>query len=520
MKIIDTNTDNDLEMRICYGLANNEEFMLEFADKIKKRTFDNRFVDLTAQLCIGYFKKFNKVPANNLTNIITRASSLHKLEADSASEMLIIASSFSSQPPIVDIKFEIDSAYTFLQSKMLVLATEEAKALAESGKTEEAHNLLTSFEQIAQVKVEGKDVFDYTLEEYDDIFNKTSEQLIKLPYALGSVMNDTLVRNGFGTFMGRPKVGKTWWLMLLARAARNQGNKTIFISAGDMTREQTVKRILQGDAKTSASEYYLDKQLMPCMDCMKNQRGTCFKRKGDGNLLNEWNELDTMPIIKDDSYIPCCDKNCADYVDKKLHTIAYQPVKHPLLNAEMAVKLQEKWKQSNNKGALVIEHAPSGTLTVDKRRSLIRAICKKYGWEHPDVIIVDYANILAYEKSDERASIHHIWQSLRADADIFNCLVWTATHSNSTAFDFEDLSLRSFALDRRIFDEVSACFAINQTLDERKIGVSRIAALLKRENEFDESKQAMCYGCLAMGSPHFVSKIEYREPPKPKNFSK
>ena len=87
-------------------------------------------------------------------------------------------------------------------------------------------------------------------------------------------------------------------------------------------------------------------------------------------------------------------------------------------------------------------------------------------------------------------------------------------------FDFEDLSLRSFALDRRIFDEVSACFAINQTLDERKIGVSRIAALLKRENEFDESKQAMCYGCLAMGSPHFVSKIEYREHPKPKNFSK
>ena len=78
--------------------------------------------------------------------------------------MLIIASSFSSQPPIIDIKFEIDSAYTFLQSKMLVLATEEAKALAESGKTEEAHNLLTSFEQIAQVKVEGKDVFDYTLE--------------------------------------------------------------------------------------------------------------------------------------------------------------------------------------------------------------------------------------------------------------------------------------------------------------------------------------------------------------------
>jgi hypothetical protein len=179
---------------------------------------------------------------------------------------------------------------------------------------------------------------------------------------------------------------------------------------------------------------------------------------------------------------------------------------------------------ANDKGAgvLHIEHAPSGTLTCEGRRSRIAAICKKYGWDHPDVIIYDYAGLMANEKRDERESTHFIWQTMRADADpeMFDCLVITAMQANSTSFDFSDLSIRSFSLDKRCFDEVSAAYALNQTPEERRDGITRIAALLKREHPFDETMQAECHGCLALGTPLIVSDIVYREPPKPQGFQR
>ena len=517
MEIIEATSTNKMELRVVYNLTHNLIFMEEFCDKLPRHSFDNKYYEKVARLCISYYKKFNKVPDDTLSKYFDNAVTLKKISPNDAAEMSIVISSLQNESPSTDIEFEISDTYNYFKTKTLTLATDEAKSLIDEGKVDEAKELLDSFEVLQQAKVEGEDIYSYTEADYEKIFNETSEQIVKLPYALGNLMNDVLVRNGFVTFMGRPKAGKSWWLMYMARMARNQGKRVIFISAGDMTRSQTIKRMLQGDARTSTSSYYLDKQYLPCFDCLKNQKGTCFNRKGDGNLLNEWNELDEMPVIKDDIYQPCCDLGCPEYKDIKNQVVSYRKVNNPLLDATLAMKLQQKWHDNNNEGVLHVEHAPSGTLTKANRRTLIQAVCKKYGWDNPDMIVIDYANILAYEGKDERDSIHKIWQSLRADADIFKCLVLTATHSNSSAFDFEDLSLRSFALDRRIFDEVSGCIAINQKPDERRKGIWRLTALLKREGEFDEAIQAECYGNLAMGSPHFISQKIFRDPPKPKN---
>jgi len=162
-----------------------------------------------------------------------------------------------------------------------------------------------------------------------------------------------------------------------------------------------------------------------------------------------------------------------------------------------------------------VEHFPSGTLTIAKRRELVKAVCRKYGWEHPDLIVVDYANIMANEHPDKLEATNMKFQSLRADADTFNCLVVTATHSNRTGLRFDDLQLESVAGDNRILNEVAAVYALNQTPDERRKGVWRVAGLMKREAEFDETRQAECYGCLAMGTPHIISRTVYRALPEP-----
>lgn len=67
---------------------------------------------------------------------------------------------------------------------------------------------------------------------------------------------------------------------------------------------------------------------------------------------------------------------------------------------------------------------------------------------------------MAEEHKTQRAGVNIRWRFLRSFADIFNCLMITNTQSNSSAFDFEDLSLQSFSEDKRKIDNCSALIAI------------------------------------------------------------
>jgi hypothetical protein len=186
-----------------------------------------------------------------------------------------------------------------------------------------------------------------------------------------------------------------------------------------------------------------------------------------------------------------------------------------VLNSETVKRLRDKWSEIEDRGTLHVEAFTSGNLTCSVLSSTISKICKKYGWDSPDVVVIDYADIMADEGKDERASVNKRWKYLRGLADKHKCLIVTATQANSSSFDFEDLTLRAFSEDRRKLDHVTAFFAINQRPEERQQDIWRIAALNKREHPFNEAHQAACYGCLALGVPHIVSHHKFSAPPKP-----
>jgi hypothetical protein len=520
MEIEEVNTS--FEQRICYLFATNDEYIEEVAGKWQRGLLSNKYCEKLVALCVKYYNKYGKAPQDNLPKFIASAVALKKLDADTVAELQLIMQGFQTADRVTDVDFEVGETLKYFETQAIKLVSEEAQALVAKGDVTEARELLTNIESFQRSKLDGCDVYALDDNEIEDAVNDTYEQLIELPGAVGKVMNNTLVRGGFITFMARMKVGKTHWLTLLARYARKQGRKVIFFSAGDMTKHQMLMRVWQADARTTANKNYLNSQRVPYLDCIRNQKGTCFDREGDGNLLNEWNEVD--PYFENKPEYKPCTLCMGRQDDKKRYekAMSYKRVQRPLLDAEMVRNLRDKARENDNGGVLHIEHAPSGTLTCDGRRSRIHAICKQYGWEHPDVIIYDYAGLMANEKKDERESTHFVWQSMRAEADpeMFNCLVITAMQANSSSFDFNDLSIRSFSLDKRCFDEVSAAFALNQVPDERKEGITRIAALLKREHPFDECMQAECHGCLSLGTPLIVSDIVFRDPPKQTGFTK
>lgn len=509
MEIIEATAD--LELRIVYDMINSTQFLEEFADKYKQGVLSNRYYSVMARLCIVFFNKFKTAPADKFERIFKSQIALGKIKPEVASEIQIVLSSFANQEPITDVQVEIDSAYSYFQSQIIKLSAEEANALVESGKLDEAKQILNSVEEIKPVVVNSTDILQASDEEIDDLFRQEDERLISFEGELGRLMNNTLTRNSFVVFEGRGKVGKSHMLIYTARVARNQGNKTLFISCGDLTKNQVNKRILCGDAKTSTSPEYADKQFIPCLDCLKNQKGTCFERKGSGNLLNEWNDIPDKPVITSEEYIPCDDKACKEYKE----AISYRQVHNPILTPEIAKLMRDSWCNQKHKGSLYVEQFPLGSLTYGGLVTLTKNICKKLGWEHPDVVVIDYIDAMATEGRDPREAVNQRWRSIRAYADIFKCLVVTATQSNATGFNTEDLTLASFSEDKRKIDNCSALYAINQTPEERIKNIWRIAALLKRESPYDERQQAKLYGCLACGTPHILSVHNFAELPKP-----
>lgn len=515
MEIEEVNTS--FEQRICYLFATNDTFMEEVAGKWQRGLLNSKYCEKLASLCVKYYNKYGTAPKDNLAKFISTAIALKKLAADTASEIQTIVQGFQNEDAVTDIDFEVGETFKYFEKQTIKLISEEAQALVDKGEVTEARELLTNIDTFQRSKLDGCDVYALEDDAIDNVLSDTYEQLIELPGAVGKVMNNTLVRGGFVTLLARMKVGKTHWLTLLARYARKQGRKVIFFSAGDMSKPQMLLRVWQADARTTANKNYLDSQRIPYLDCEHNQKGMCMDSEGDGNLMNEWNEIDPYFENKPE-YKPCTlcmNKRVGDKTYKR--AISYRRVKRPLLDAKMVRELRERAKENDNGGRLHIEHAPSGTLTCAERRAKVREICKMYGWTNPDVIIYDYAGLLAREKQDDRSSMHFIWRSLRAEADeeVFDCLVVTAMQANRTAFDFSDLTINSFSEDKRSMDEVSAAFALNQTPEERKEGITRIAALLKREHPYDESLQAECHGCLSLGTPLIVSDLVRKEPPKP-----
>jgi len=519
MELQDDSKKIAVEQRIVFLMATNTTFLSELVSKYTQGLFENKYHNIIAKWVVVYYNKKKEAPNDKLGRMFENLRASAKISAEDYAEITVIIGSFASESAVTDVEFELDSAFEYLSKSSLEMACEIAASLSKEGKLDEARELLASVDTYNRVTVSGKDAGSYSVEEINKALNETDEQLIVLPHYLGIIMNDTLVRGGFITLMGVGKVGKSWWLMLMARMARMQNRRTIYITMGDLTKSQALRRVWQGYAQTVTSDKYLDKQYVPCFDCSANQKGTCYKveRDGDGHLLDEHGEVPAMPVIfqHNKDYKPCnkmAKEACRNDLNCK-SVITYRKIRRPVLSAELIDSANEKLKEKAPEGALVVEHVPSGTCSIAQRRDIVRQVCKSQGWDHPDVLIYDYLNISKKEDKDKQEAINMMWQSGRADADLFNCLVITANHANRQGLDGEDLTTDNVALDVRILNEVSAIFALNQNVEEHAKNVWRVAAMMKREADYDPRQQAECYGCLALGTPHIISKEVWRPLP-------
>ena len=91
------------------------------------------------------------------------------------------------------------------------------------------------------------------------------------------------------------------------------------------------------------------------------------------------------------------------------------------------------------------------------------------GWL-PDVIVIDYADLLAAESSrtEGRDTINGTWKALRALSQELHGLVVTATQSDANSATTGLLTRANFSEDKRKFAHITGMNGLNQNNEEKK----------------------------------------------------
>jgi hypothetical protein len=140
---------------------------------------------------------------------------------------------------------------------------------------------------------------------------------------------------------------------------------------------------------------------------------------------------------------------------------------------------------------------PNDSISANGIRAKIREWDRE-GWS-PDVVVVDYADILApsSKTQEARESINNTWKRLRAISQEFHCLLLTATQADAASYTAPLIRRSNFSDDKRKYAHVTGTFAINQTEDERKMDVTRVNWIVLREQEMSEKRVFYAAGCRA-----------------------
>ena len=503
--------DAFIERKIVIGLITSTEYLLAI-DKIwQPGGLSSDSARNLSRWCLDYYRKYNKAPGKEMQNIFAEKVR-QGLNEDQAEEISSILQGLSNEHEDVEefnVKYLVDQTKDYFTNQNLQILASTLKNSVESGELEQAETLVKEYMPIADDETTEVDPFA-DKETVKAVFTTAQESLIKFPKDLGRFWNDQLVRGGFVALLAPEKKGKSFYLLELAMRAIRARSKVAFFQAGDMTEEQQLRRIYIYLSRKSDKEKFCKELHLPSVDCWLNQTGQCCREEREGfdslfpaNFQQKevTKELLLDAIKSTPDYSPC--HNCKEM--KGAVYLTEQEEVHPL---EWKEAYQQVKKFRQKYGGLKLSTHPNDSLCVRDIDNLLIEWEKKENFK-PDVVIIDYADILIADpdasKLDWRNQQNSIWKKLRKLSQEKDCLVITATQASASSYSKETIELSDFSEDKRKFAHVTAMYGMNQTPEEKKLGIMRLNELVVRESDFDMTRQIKILQCLQRGRPFIGS---------------
>lgn len=454
-----TTIDLNPERNIVTNLIVSDRFIKEILPVFRPELLSTNYTKTVSIWVLEYYEKFKAAPGKNIQDLyLQRRKSIHDEEdAENIASFLKNLSKDYEASQIHNIPYAIQQAIQYLKIRSLELLKDRLEQSIAEGDALRGEQDITNFSRVEKPLGEGVNILlDST--KIIGAFMEENEMLFEFPGAFGKVAG-RFNRGDFLSFLAPMKRGKTHAMWYAAEAALLAGMRVVFFTL-EMTENQMVRRAWQ------------------------SMRARPRETKEVEIPFFEETELNGE--IK---YIVRSRKEIREGIET-LHVKADQAAfRRMYRNGE--IRIISAW------GATVEDLSAH----LDNLQYYENYI--------PDVVIIDYADILAPSRGfrgEYRHTIDDIWKKLRRMAQERSCGVITASQADRSTLTGE-VSETSVSEDIRKLAHVTSMLGLNQTKAEKEKGILRLSQLAVREGKQSFS-QALVIQALDIGRFVIDSRIK------------
>lgn len=453
------------ETDLVTALIVSDRFIQEIYPILNTKYLQSSYVKIVVKWCLEYYKHYKKAPGKMIQDIFNSKVREKAIHSENDAEMIEtflqnISDKFEAQESFNE-RFILDQSEKYLAERKLVALVEDIHANISSGKIDAAELAVAKHIKTERPAASSIDVLN-DKESIALAFHEEEDFIFRFPGKLGDAVGN-LNRGDFLSFLAPMKRGKTFWLMDVALRCTLRQLKVLFISL-EMNRNAVLRRWYQ-------------------------------------NFLGEtrMGEVKEIPI----PYFPEDIEGDVTAEDILIKEIKKRGVTH-----HGVMKKIKQMKTLTRGGGLRLVCYPSNMASVETIKTEIGNLAH-YQKFYPDVIVVDYADVLAPEPDspkDYRHRIDHTWKTLRGLAQEINGLVVTASQSTRSTFS-KDITEEDTAEDIRKLAHVTHMLSLNQNKAEKQKHAMRVGVLVSRNEEFHTDKNIMVLQQFGIGKAYIDSKF-------------
>jgi hypothetical protein len=497
-----------IEKQILTGLIISDRFLREVLPLYNPDLFEIPYGSIVANWCIKHHNSYEQAPKVLIQDIFEawKKSNPNEEQAKFIEGFLATLSDEYEHAEKFNVEYLMDKTVTYFKARSYKMLAEDLDYYHAQNDIASMEKSFQDFHKIEKICNTGIDILEDEAA-WREGWAETGTSLFTVPGKLGEMLNEEFRRDSLIGIMALAKGGKTWNLNFFAHCAvRARCNVAVF-QAGDLTQGQYMVRNGIYLTQRSNKPKYCKELHIPVLDCENNQKNLCGNTDRKSKVGCYGTEGDILKLDDATGYVPC--SNCSSKQGGTFKGAVWHTKRRPCraLTWQEAYKAAQEYKARHKAKRFKLSTHPSRSLNVAGIRQILDGWERLEGWV-PDVIIIDYADIMAPERKgnkESRDDINETWLALSSLRQERHCCVITATQANGMAIKEKTVTREHYAGDRRKFDHVTAMYALSQTHEEKRKGVTRWGAIVVREDGWDAEYHVSVLGCLEIGRPYLSS---------------
>jgi hypothetical protein len=507
MRLLRRRVDTSVEDQILTGLIVSTPFCKDLFPILNPDYFQTDHARTIIKWTKDYFDRYKKCPDRSIEEIYRHSKKdLKEADAENVGLFLEKISGQYEESEHFNVDFYMDRALEYFRGQAVRLVADKSRVLLDTGHLDEAEEVVRDYKKVAKDVSGWVDPFDpvYIRKVLLDRLDK--DILFSFPGALGKVVGP-LERRWLVGILGPMKRGKTWYLQECAVQALFERLKVVFVSLemDDLKISRRIYKRLTAFGDEEKDYPY------PVFDCKRNQDDSCTLSQRVNNirlLMKDGEKPHFSPAMK---YRVCaeCRGNRTRFVPEAWFTLSHR----------QKLKIKSVTKHLEGLQGMMGDHLrilpyPAYSANIGRVKRDLEKLEYTEGFV-PDVIVIDYADILAPEDARQvgRERTDETWKMLKNLSQSKHCLVITASQSNRASISKKNVTQEDTAEDIRKIAHVEVMMSLNQLPKEKKGGIMRLAVIAHREKDFEQLRQCMVLQQMELGQVLLDSELidNYKE---------